>query len=106
MSAITNASQSGLGGLEDSVGAYQRNKMCISSSIFHQFWFRRFMEGVHKRVGEERRQDEAITIDSMIEIQRLCEDDWRMISDRDLNRKKSVREMAAWFLLDFCASLR
>ena len=37
MSAISNLTQASVGGLKKSVGAYQRNKMCISSSVSHQF---------------------------------------------------------------------
>ena len=52
MSAITNVSQAGDGGLGYSVGVYQRKKMWIPTSVPHQFCFSRFMEGIHKRVGE------------------------------------------------------
>ena len=39
MSGITNVSQTSVGGLNNSAGAYKRNKMWISTSISHQFWF-------------------------------------------------------------------
>jgi hypothetical protein len=37
MSAVTNISQAGVGGLEDSVGAYERNRMFISGVVIHKF---------------------------------------------------------------------
>jgi hypothetical protein len=52
MSAVTNISQASVGGLENSVGAYERRRMWISNSASHQFWFSRFMTGIHKRVGQ------------------------------------------------------
>eukprot|EP00978_Attheya_sp_CCMP212_P011756 scaffold29206_cov30-Attheya_sp.AAC.4 len=60
-SVVTNISQAGLSGLGDSIGAYERNKMWISKVPTHQFWFSRFIDGIHKRVGELRKQDEPIT---------------------------------------------
>jgi len=69
MSAVTNCSQAGVDGLGDYVGSYERKKMWISKSVSHQFWFSRFMEGVHKRVGEIRKQDEPITIEVMKAVQ-------------------------------------
>jgi len=108
MSAITNVSQAGVGGLGDSVGAYQRNKMWISTSVSHQFWFSRFMEGIHKRVGEIRRQDEAFTIEVIKQIQLHLELDWtRMVElGSDLKDRKVTAEMGTWFLVGFCTGMR
>jgi hypothetical protein len=62
-SANTNASQVAVGGLSDSVGAYERNMIWISDVATHSFWFTRFMAGLHKRVSDIRKQDEPITIE-------------------------------------------
>ncbi len=48
MSTVTNILQARVGGLEDSVGAYERNWMFISGVVTHKFWYSRFMTGVHK----------------------------------------------------------
>jgi hypothetical protein len=48
MSAVTNISQACVGGLGDSVGGYERNRMLITGVVTHKFWFSRFMLGVHK----------------------------------------------------------
>jgi hypothetical protein len=63
MSAITNVSQAAVGGLQNYVGAYKRKRMWILDSSTHQFWFSRFMSGVHKRVGKIRKPDKEFTID-------------------------------------------
>ena len=62
-SAVTNIAQAGAFGLGASVGAYERRKMWISEVVTHSFWFSRFMSGLHKRVGEVKKRDEAMTID-------------------------------------------
>jgi hypothetical protein len=43
MSAVTKISQAYVGGLGDSVGAYERNKMLITGVVTHKFWYSRFM---------------------------------------------------------------
>lgn len=47
-SAVTNVTQAGVHGLQDVVGAYERNRMWISGVPTHSFWFTQFMSGVHK----------------------------------------------------------
>jgi len=106
MSSITNLSQASVGGLKDSVGAYQRNKMWISTSVSHQFWFSRFMEGVHKRVGEVRRQDEAITIDVSHEVNHLLEIEWHRDVRENRKDKRRLSEIGVWFIVGFCTGMR
>ena len=101
MLAITNIGQSGVSGLGDSVGAYQRNKLWITSSISHQFWFTRFMEGVHKHVGEIVKQDKALTIEVIHAINHVLEKQWR-----DLYDKRETCEMGVWFIVGFCTGMR
>jgi hypothetical protein len=72
-SAITNVSQAGATGLSDVIGAYERNRSWISKVPTHTFWFHRFMVGIHKRVGEIRRQDEALSIDVLHAVDRILE---------------------------------
>jgi hypothetical protein len=48
MSSMTNISQAGVGGLKESVGAYERNRMFILDVVTHKFWYSCFMTGVHK----------------------------------------------------------
>jgi hypothetical protein len=72
-SVVTNISQAGVTGLEHDVGAYERIRMWISKVPTHSFWFTRFMTGIHKRVGEIKRQDEPIAIDVLRAIDALLE---------------------------------
>ena len=104
MSGVTNTSQASVRGLGDSVGAYERQKMWISSVVSHQFWFSRFMVGIHKRVGEVKRQDEAFTIDVLKQIQLILELDWTRGTDTE--GKKRVAELGVWFIVGFCCGMR
>ena len=103
-SFVTNASQAGVTGLGDSVRAYERNRMWISGVVTSSFWFSRFMDGLHKRVGENRRQDEPITIDVLCALEKILEQEWRE-SDRPEARRQAA-EMGAWFMAGFCSGLR
>ena len=51
--------------------------MWISKVFTHSFWFTRFMTGIHKRVGEIKRQDEPITIDVLHAVDVFLEREWR-----------------------------
>ena len=106
MSALTNVTQAGVAGLADSVGAYQRNKIWITSSVTHKFWFNRFMEGVHKRVGEIKRQDETVTIDVLKAIQLKLELEWHQTKDQNVENKRKIAELGVWFIVGFCCGLR
>lgn len=103
-SAITNISQAGVDGLRDVVGAYERNRTWISKVPTHSFWFTRFMQGVHKRVGEYRKQDEVITIDMMKQAEIIFEREWRGSSSESMRLR--VAEVASWFYIGFCTGLR
>ena len=91
MSAVTNISQAAVGGLENSVGAYERNKMFISSSVTHKFWFSRFMGGVHKRVGQVRKPDRVLTIDIIHAVDRILESEWE--NAQRVDERKQIAEM-------------
>jgi hypothetical protein len=104
MSAVTNISQAAVGGLEDSVGAYERNKMFISGVVTHKFWFSRFMSGVHKRVGQVRKPDRVLTIDIIHAVDRILESEWENSKRGD--ERKRIAEMGAWFIGGFCTGLR
>jgi hypothetical protein len=56
-SCITNVSQAGVGAKGGSVGAYERKKVWISLVVTQTFWDDRFMTGLHRRVGEIKKQD-------------------------------------------------
>jgi hypothetical protein len=76
-STITNIIQAGVGGLEDSVGAYQRNKIWMTKAATQKCWFSRFLEGLHKSVGEIRMPDKILTIEEVHAIDRTPEREFK-----------------------------
>jgi hypothetical protein len=104
MSTVTNISQAAVGGLEDSVGAYKRNRMFISGVVTHKFWFSRFMSGVHKRFGQVHKPDRVLTIDIIHAVDKILEVEWDNLR-RTVERKR-ISEMGAWFIGGFCTGLQ
>jgi hypothetical protein len=103
-STVTNISQAGVEGLSDSIGAYERKKLWISKVATHSFWFSRFMSGLHKRVGELRKQDEPLSIDVVHAAARILEVEWARAKTK--HQKKRIAEMGVWFVAGFCSGLR
>ena len=104
-SHITNVHQASPGGLGDVVGAYERNRCWVSKVPTHTFWFTRFMEGLHRRVGEVVKPDWPVTIEVMKHIDTMLEEQWDAAAD-DYVARKRIAEMAVWFLAGFCTGLR
>ena len=108
-STVTNVSQAGAGGLGDVIGAYERNRTWISSVATHQFFYSRFMTGIHKRVGEVVKRDEPITIEVLKYIQDLLESKWKAEISKpkpDLDTLLKITRMGLWFIGGFCAGFR
>jgi hypothetical protein len=105
MSAVTNISQASADGLKNSVGAYERRRMWISNAVTHQFWFSRFMAGIHKRVGQVRKADKEMSIEVLHAVDRILEDQWTSAQAAP-SQRKSIAEMGAWFVGGFCTGLR
>jgi hypothetical protein len=62
------------------------------------------MMGIHKRVGEIRRQDAALSIDVLHEIDKILEVEWKATKDPVIRRR--VAEMGTWYTGGFCTGLR
>jgi hypothetical protein len=104
MSTVTNTSQASVGGLGNSVGAYERRRMWISSIVSHHFWFSRFIDGIHKRVGQVRKPDKEISIEVLHLADQILEAEWS--HSRTPSQKKRISEVGVWFVAAFCTGLR
>jgi hypothetical protein len=100
MSTVTNIPQAALGGLEDSVGAYEQNRMSISGVVTHKFCFSFLMAGIHKQVGQVRKPDKVLTIDIIHAVDRILEKEWE--NTRRGEERKCIAEMGAWFIGGLC----
>ena len=75
----------------------------------HSFWFNRFIIGIHRRVGDYRKQDEPITIDILHAVDTILEREWGHVKKslaEHLERAKRISEMGVWFNGGFCMSAR
>jgi hypothetical protein len=102
-STITNITQYGVEGLGDLVGAYQRNKIWVTKAPTQKFWFARFMEGRHKRVGEIRMPDKILAIEEVHAIYRMMEREWKHTKTKI--EQKRIHEMATWMSGGVCTGL-
>jgi len=102
-SSITNVYQASVMGLQDVVGAFERNRCWISRVPTHTFWFTRFMEGLHKRVGEVVKPKWPVPIEVMKEIDEMLNKLWE---EAEPHKRKKIAEMGLWFLGGFCTGLR
>jgi hypothetical protein len=103
-SSITNVSHAGVGAMGDSVGAYERKKVWISSVITHTFWFDRFMTGLHRQVGEIKKQDWPIPIGALHEADKILE--WEWSKAVTLTGQKRIAEMGVRYTSGFTSGLR
>lgn len=103
-SALTNAHQASVNGLRDVIGAYDKNRCWVSQVPTHSFFFSRFMEGLHRRVGEVVKQDWPIPIKVIVYIDRELNELWATLTDE--NEKLKVAQLGVWFVVGFCTALR
>jgi hypothetical protein len=85
----------------------EKKRLYSSRSPHDSDFFAMFMTGLRARVGERRKQDAAISIALMVEMQRRLELDWKdaLVRD-DLVEMREVAEHAVYFLFCFCGALR
>ena len=61
-------------GMSSLAGAH--GSQFFTESPTYGFWFKRFIEGCHRRMGDHVLSDRALTIDELLVIQVLMEEDW------------------------------
>ena len=70
-------------------------------------WFSCFMTGFEARVGQRTKQDMAINIEVMMEMERLNQEQWaEAVAMDDLPRMRAVVEWGCYLTYAFCHSLR
>ena len=69
-------------------------------------WFDAFVTGLRSRVGERRKQDHAISIEVICEVQKIFEEDWEAALDRPLECKREIAEGAVFMIVGHAGSLR
>ena len=108
-SMLTNMSQAGIQGLGDAIGASDKNRTWVSQGDTHKFFFVRFSTGIHRRVGEDVRRDEPLTIGQLKEIHRILDKQWTAeVRKKSPVRKRLMRIALTgyWFIVGFCTGMR
>jgi hypothetical protein len=68
-------------------------------------WFSQFMTGLRSRIGERHRQDAAISIALMVELQKRLEANWQeAVIKNNMGLMRETAEDGAFFLLTYCGN--
>jgi hypothetical protein len=77
----------------------------VSNSPTNTEWFRRFMKGCHRRMGDVWMPDRPVTIQELLKCLDLLEDDWVTFEKDDEGRLKAAN-LACMLITGFFAALR
>lgn len=99
-----NAFGAGEEAAEVSVFASDEKKLYASHSPLASKWFPRFMLGAKRRMGVIRKQDEALTVQQLLGMLELAEQDWQESNCQE--ERKEIEEVAAFTVISFCVALR
>jgi hypothetical protein len=98
---------SALGGATSKSVRSDKGHQALTAGPTDTEWLNRFMTGLRARIGERRRQDAAISISLMLEMQKKLEVRWtRAVESRDTLEMRCVAETGSFFILTYCGSLR
>ena len=70
------------------------------------YWFKRFMLGAHKRMGDDVRPDFGLSLDLAHALLKNLNRDWHRASYDDWKEKGRVSEFAVILVIGFCLGLR
>jgi hypothetical protein len=69
-------------------------------------FFKRFLQGAHKRMGDLWIPDRALTIEQLLAAQDILEDEWSNLSPRDEGKKYRIAATGCLITVGFSAALR
>jgi hypothetical protein len=85
----------------------EKGRFITTTAPSDREWHVRFMSGLHARIGDRRKRDAAISIEQMIAVQSFLEAEWQEGAEqRDTTALRRISEIACFFLLGYCGSLR
>ena len=86
------------------VGQGDRGGLFFSASSTNSYWFRRFMAGCHRRMGDVWIPDQAVTLDEILAGLAILEEEWQ--GGVTGQRKREVALTGALVVVGFAAALR
>jgi hypothetical protein len=81
-------------------------KHSLAHSPTQSLWFERFSQGCLRRMGQDVRQDWAITLPTMGALLDRLEREWVATNEQDLCQRDIVASIGAFSLIAFCGSFR
>jgi hypothetical protein len=70
---------------EETVMAKDVMKSCLTANPVKLQWHERFLDGMHKQMGDCVVQDEGVSIEQMVALMNVFEEDYKRVM-RDINR--------------------
>lgn len=105
-SAVSNFVHTTPGGVGlSTVGASDTGGHTFTNSPTNSLWFRRFLLGCHKRMGDVWIPDRAITVDELHVALEILEEKWGR-TDLDFGERLEVALTGALLVIGFTAALR
>jgi hypothetical protein len=86
-----------------------RTKSYVTNNPVKSQWYEKFLSGMHKRMGDSVKQDEAISVEQMIALMEMFERDWGVLLKNGERTNNQVREVlfpGLFAVLAFCGALR
>ena len=103
-SAYSNLWHASQATLTTSVMARDVRKTYVTTCPTYSLWYERFMLGMHKRMGDEVRQDLAISLDVIHKMVEGLEEEYEVAKTAD--EKEKVADILVFVLAAFLAGLR
>ena len=103
-SAFSNVWHASCNTLTTSVLARDVRKTYVTSCPAYSLWFERFMIGMHKRMGDEVRQDKAVTLAVIHKLMEGLEEEY--LGSRTEEERGELADMSVFILASFLAALR
>lgn len=101
-SNMTHATHGGLGAV---FMAEDRSAGVVTNAVTNGPWFKRFVRGCHRRMGDVWLPDRPLTIDELTRALELLEEDWLNLED-DVTGRAVTAETATMLLAGFFGALR
>jgi hypothetical protein len=84
-------------------------KSYVTTNPVKSQWYERFLKGMHKRMGDCVKQDEAISIEQMIALLEVFEEDWTNLRGnkwRTANQTREILFPVLFAVVAYCGALR
>jgi hypothetical protein len=94
---------------EETVMVRDMMKSYVTSNPVKSQWYKRFLNGMHKRLGDSVKQDEAISFEQMVALMRKFVEDWNWVMKEKTRKLAQVREVlfpTLFAVIAFCGALR